>query len=304
MKVRDHIAAMVLVSATLPVTQLIYAQSAPLPVQADLSSVAASSSSSSSSSGSQFLFAPAASAAAQGAKSTASTGNSRPFSSLGIGVKLGTRGIGFDAATPLLPGTLNLRGGAGFFTYNNSFTESSDTINGSLKLNNAEIMADWFPFHGSFRLSAGLTVYNNTAVNGTLTFPAGSSFTVGNSKYYSDPASPTTGVAALKFGNNTVPRFTFGWGNLVPKTGHLRFETELGIDYVGDPSVLWTLTGLACTTTSTSSGTQCNGSGGTSTVWGPVASSDIAQENTNIQNDINGFKIFPVIQIGLSYKIH
>jgi hypothetical protein len=297
MKAHSRIPSLFLASAVLAFAGTAYAQSAPLP--AELSASLPLSSSSSSSSSAMLEEAAPAAAQATPASMHSDSGSSRPFSSVGVGVKVGLEGIGFDAAVPIVPGTLNVRGGAGFFSYNHSFTESGDTINGTLKLNNAEIMADWFPFHGGFRLSAGLTVYNNTAVNGTLTFPGGTNFTVGNSKYTSDPNDPTTGVAALKFGGNTVPRFTIGWGNMVPKSGHrLRFETELGIEYINNPSVVWTLTGDACTTTSTSQGVQCSSEG-----YGPVAASDIAQENANIQSDINDLKVFPVVQIGLSYKI-
>jgi hypothetical protein len=261
-------------------------------------------SSSSSSSSSEFAYAPAPDAPAPAASSAAApapadTGGGGPFSGLGVGFKIGTIGIGFDAATPLFPGRLNLRGGAGFFSYSSTFTASNDNINGTLKLNNADLMLDFFPFHGSFRLSAGATVYNNTAVNGTLTFAGGTSFTMGNSKYTSDPANPAAGTAALKFGSNTVPRFTLGWGNMVPRTGRLKFETEIGIEYIGDPPVTWNITGEACTTTSGSAGVQC----GSETGYGPVAPADITQERTNVQNDINGLRVFPVVSIGLSYKL-
>jgi len=237
--------------------------------------------------------APAASAAS--APAPADTHGGGPFSGLGVGFKIGTIGIGFDAATPLISGRLNLRGGAGFFSYSSTFTASSDNINGTLKLNNADVMLDFFPFHGSFRLSAGTTVYNNTAVNGTLTFAAGTTFTMGNTKYISAPSpNSAAGTAGLKFGNNTVPRFTLGWGNMVPRTGRLKFETEIGIEYIGDPPVSWNITGQACTT---ANGSTC------SSAYGPVAPADIAQEKTNVQNDINGLRVFPVVSIGLSYRL-
>jgi hypothetical protein len=245
----------------------------------------------------------AAAAAAVG--STSSGGSTRPFSSLGIGVKIGTVGIGFDAAVPLVPGRLNLRGGAGFFSYNSTFTASSDNILGTLKLNNAEVMADWFPFHGSFRLSGGATIFNATALNGTISIPSGGTLTNGGDKYYSDPAAPLGGTAAFTFGSSTVPRFTLGWGNMVPKTGHhIRFETEFGVEYIGNPTVLWNVTGQGCTTTATPGATLCTGPNGTSVAWGPVAPADIAAQQANLQNDVNGLKVFPVLSIGLSYKIH
>jgi len=260
---------------------------------ADADLAAAASSSSNSSLPQDSMSTTAAPAPA------ATAGSGGPFSGVGVGFKIGVGGIGFDVATPLIPGRLNLRGGAGFFSYSTTFTASSDNILGTLKLNNSEAMLDYFPFHGGFRLSAGLTVYNDTALNGTLSFTGGSSFTVGNSKYTSDPANPTTGTAAFKFGGNTVPRFTLGWGNMVKPKGHWSFNTEIGIEYIGDPTVTWNLSGEACTTTTTSPGVQCS-----SDTYGAVAPADIAQEQTNLQNDLNGLKVFPILQLGLSYRIH
>jgi hypothetical protein len=248
---------------------------------------------------------PAASAVGSSSAAMASEGSTRPFSSLGIGVKVGTGGIGFDVATPLVPGRLNLRGGAGFLSYTTTFTASNDNINGTLKLNGAEVMADLFPFKGSFRLSAGVTVHNNTAVNGTISIPSGGTLTNGDNKYYSDPAAPLGGTAAFTFGSMAVPRFTLGWGNMAPKHGHVRFETEIGIEYIGNPTVLWNVTGMGCTNTASVAGaTTCAPSGASSTAWGPVAPADIAQQQANLQNDVNFLRFFPILNIGLSYKIH
>jgi hypothetical protein len=256
------------------------------------------------------LDAPAKSSAASGsaaaaAPASAHEGSTRPFSSVGVGFKIGTGGIGFDVATPLVPGILNLRGGAGFFSYTGSFTASSDNINGTLKLDNAEVMGDVFPFRGSFRLSAGVTMYNKTALNGTISIASGQTLTNGNNKYYSDPANPLGGAAAFNFGTTAVPRFTLGWGNMVPKKGHLRFETEIGIEYIGNPTVAWNVTGYGCTTTTPApaGATVCTGSNGSSTTWGPVAPSDIAAQQASLQSDVNGLKVYPILNFGLSYKI-
>ena len=245
-----------------------------------------------------------AASAGSAASASVSQGSTKPFSSLGVGVKIGIGGIGFDVATPLIPGRLNIRGGAGFFSYSSTFTESSDNVLGTLKLDNAEAMLDFYPFHGSFRLSAGSTVYNKTGVNGTISIPSGNTLTVGNNKYYSDPANPLGGAAALTFGGQAVPRFTLGWGNMVPKAGHFKFETEIGIEYIGNPTVLWNVTGYGCTNTPTTGAATCVPSGSSSTTWGPVAPADIAQQQANLQSDVNVIKVFPIFSIGISYKIH
>ena len=239
--------------------------------------------------------APAASSAASDSSSAAdahSSGSVRPFSAIGIGVKVGSTGIGFDVATPLMK-RLNIRGGAGFFSYNYSTTIDNDPVNATLKLDNADAVVDLFPFNGGFRLSAGATFHNQAALNGTLTTPGGSQIMVGNTVYTSSTAKQLTGSMAAAFGNNVVPRFTFGWGNMVPRHGHFRFESEFGVEVTGAPTAVWSYAGNACPGTPST----CT------TTTGTVAASDIAVQNANLQSDISGYKVFPIFSIGLSYKI-
>jgi len=218
------------------------------------------------------------------------TGSSKPFSGLGVGVKFGIGGIGFDAATPIIPGRLNVRGGAGFFSYTASETVDNLNVNANLKLNNAEVMLDYFPFKGSFRLSAGTTVSNNTGVTGSTTIAGGNTIKIGNTTYTSETGNPITPNVSAKFGGNAVPRFTFGWGNLVPK-GHKRFsfDTELGIEITGTPKVGWTYGGM--------------GFAGGSETAGPVAASDITVQNASLQSDFNAYKVFPIVSIGVGFKL-
>ena len=239
---------------------------------------------------------PPASASAAGAAAGANVVNKpnsvKPFSAVGIGFKIGTGGIGFDVATPLYK-RLGLRGGAGFFSYTYNGTINSEPVNASLKLDNAELMLDVFPFNGAFRLSAGTTVYNKTGLNGTLNITGGNATTIGNTTYVSSPTKPIAGNLAAAFGAKAVPRFTLGWGNMVPRSGHVRFETELGVEVIGSPTVAWTFTGQGCTT-------NCSAA---SPTYVPIAASDVAAQNASLQNDLNDLKVFPIFSIGLSYKI-
>jgi hypothetical protein len=212
---------------------------------AEAESPATYSSSVDSSLPASHAFAAGAAAGSSAAAAPAS-GSTKPFSSLGVGVKIGIGGIGFDAATPIFPGRLNVRGGAGFFSYNATETVNNQSVNANLKLNNAEVMADYFPFKGSFRLSAGLNVYNNTGVTGSTTIAGGGTIKIGNTTYTSDPAAQITPNVSAKFGGNTVPRFTLGWGNLAKTTGRWSFDTEFGVEITGTPKVGWTYGGLGC----------------------------------------------------------
>jgi hypothetical protein len=223
-------------------------------------------------------------------------GSTRPFSSVGVGVKVGIGGIGFDVAAPLIPGRLNLRGGAGFFSYTYNGTINNEPVNANLKLNNAEVMVDFFPFKGSFRLSAGTTVYNTTGLNGTTTVAGGSKATIGNNSYTSNPANPLMENLAVGLGGTAVPRFSLGWGNMVPKSGHIRFETEFGVEIIGTPTAAWTYGGQACQ--NSSSGPAC------SSGYAAIPTADINAQNASLQSDFSSVKVFPIASFGLSYKIH
>lgn len=272
----------------------------PLPFYAQLAP-----STSSSSSTNAFLYnAPAKASSAPAPSPTSTDGGTRPFSSLGVGVTIGFGGVGFDVATPLVPGRLNVRGGAGFFSYTYNGTVSNEPISATLKLNNAKVMVDWFPFKGSFRLSAGTTVYNTTGLNGTVSVAPGTTLKIGNDYYLSAPSpNQLTGNLALGLGGKAVPRFTLGWGNMVAKNHRIRFETEFGVEIIGTPTVSWSYGGEACPTASSTS-TTCSSESGyvaINTISG--VSTDIATQIASLQSDVNNVKILPVLQFGLSVKL-
>jgi len=244
--------------------------------------LAATATSAQSASGTQSAAAP-------------SKGSSLPFSGIALGVKIGLGGFGFDVATPLIPQRINLRGGASFLDYTPStITTDNLNINGNIKFQNADAMVDWFPFHGSFRLSAGATIYNNTGLTATLSVPTGQSISLGNGTYYSDPRFPLSGNGVFTFGgNNAVPRTTIGFGNMLPRKGHFRFETEIGVQYFSAPTVQYTFTGNGCPAAN-SPESSC----------GPVNQTDVTNEQNKLQNDLYDLKFYPILSFGLSYKIH
>jgi len=264
-------------------------------VYADINLPAATSSSSLDAS-EPYAAAPAQDAAVASSPSAPSTSehSGGPFSGLGVGVRFGLAGIGFDVATPLVQSRLNLRGGASFFSYSTNITTDNLNIDASLKFQNADAMVDWFPFHGRFRISGGATVYNNTGFSGNITVPAGQSFTLGSDTYYSQPGNPITGTAAVAFGGKTAGRVTIGTGNMLPKKGRLTFESEIGVQFFKAPTVLYNFSGNGCQ----------NDTNGVYSNCGPVSPTDVTAEQNKLQNDLTDLKYYPVVSVGLSYRIH
>ena len=223
----------------------------------------------------------------------------RPFSGVAAGVTLGLAGIGFDVATPLVRRHLNLRGGAAFFNYNTTFTVDSLNIVGALKFQSAKAVVDWFPFRGAFRISGGMTFANQTAFNATLVPTAGQSFSVNSVNYYSYPTNPITGTGVFTFGGSTAPRITLGWGNMLKEKGHIGFQTEFGAEFISTPTVVYAISGTGCqnynggAVGSDSSYSNC----------GPIPASNVAAQQASIQSDLNPYRFFPILSIGLSYRL-
>ena len=280
----------------------LYAQAPALSAQAPAASPALYAETAAPVSFSSSIAADALDAPAAGARSAAapSKGSSLPFSGIAVGVKFGLAGIGFDVATPLIHQWLNLRGGASFLSYTPStITTDNVNINGTIKFQNAAAMVDVFPFHGRIRLSGGMTIYNNTGLTATLAVPAGQSIDFGGTTYYSEPYNATTnilgpiqGTGVFTFGGNKiVPRATIGTGNMLPKKGHFTFESEIGFQYFSAPTVVYNIQGGGCTTNSVAS---CY----------PIDPTKVVAEQVKLQNDLYDLRFFPILSVGLSYKIH
>ncbi|HET9833015.1 MAG TPA: hypothetical protein VFP91_14935, partial [Vicinamibacterales bacterium] len=73
---------------------------------------------------------------------------------LGVGIKAGTLGIGFQVGTSLTD-RVNVRGGANFLNYSDSITQSGVVYNGTLALRSVEAKLDLFVI-GGFRVTPGL----------------------------------------------------------------------------------------------------------------------------------------------------
>jgi hypothetical protein len=169
----------------------------------------------------------------------------RPFSQLGIAATVGISGVGFDTATPLAR-HFNLRSGADFFGYSDSFTEQGANVDVNLQLRTGHVMLDWFPFRNGFHVSPMLNLANNNTVRATVVVPEGSTITLSGTNYISSLTDPLRGSGSVGF-HKTSPGLTVGWGNIVPRSNkHFSFPVELGFYYEGQPTLKIAFTGSAC----------------------------------------------------------
>jgi hypothetical protein len=218
----------------------------------------------------------------------------KPFSKLAVGANFGTLGGGLELATPLTRKT-NLRVDGSFFQYSLSTTQNGVNYSGTLNMRDARASLDFFPFGGGFRISGGVAMYNkfNLGANGMIT--AGNTVTLNDTDYYSDPSNPLHGTGTLAYGRKYAPTVTMGWGNAIPRSGrHLAFPFEIGAAFTGAPTVNFNFAGSACTdTTYTSCGNVQSFDG---------FATNLAAQQKKIANDVAPFRVYPIINGGVTYR--
>jgi hypothetical protein len=158
------------------------------------------------------------------------------------------------------------------YSLSNSAESNSITTNfsGNLNLVSLETLADWHLLEGSFRLS-GLVYSNNNLM--MITQADLGSLSIGSNPYTVVPKQSEN--ATIDF-NKVVPSVGIGWGRTTKNPG-LSFTNDIGIMFQGLPNT-------SVTTNSS----------------GEVAT-NINQTNTDLNNSLNNFKIYPFISIGVGY---
>jgi hypothetical protein len=218
----------------------------------------------------------------------------KAFSAVGVDVKIGAGGIGFGVATPL-GRKFNLRGTGYFFRYNTSITEDYVTYGGEIQLASGGGSLDWFPFGGSFRLSAGFMAYNGNQITGRASLNPDESFTLNGNTYYSSSTDPIHASGTLHMGSVAAPTFGFGWGNIVPRKANKHFSVpvEIGVAYVGYPHVDLSFVGSTCD----EFGTACQDVSNN-----PTFQQDLSAQRSKYQADLSALRFYPILSIGFGYK--
>jgi hypothetical protein len=193
-------------------------------------------------------------------------------SGLGMTGKIGTLGYGAEFS---YGSSDSFSTRVGINSFKRTYNSSSGTANYDFKvqLQTASVLADWYPFEGRFRTSAGL-LYNNDKLT-LKAVPGVSGYTVGGVTY-----TGVTSVDATIAFNKVAPYFGIGWGNPVANDKGWGLVSDIGVMFQGKPKTNLT---VACVT-------AC-----------PTAT-DIANENAKLESDLSHFKWWPVISLGISYQ--
>jgi hypothetical protein len=212
-----------------------------------------------------------------------------PFSTVAIGIRTTSLGLGGEVATPLTS-TLNLRGGATFFNLGYDFGVDGTNYGFDLHLRTGQMSVDWFPFHGAFHISPGIMIYQSQ-VSGAASVPAGNTFQLGSATFSSSATDPVHGSASLNFSRTLMPTLMLGFGNIIPRSGrHWSVPFELGAAYMGHNAVQLNLQGTACIQF------------GCLSMGNSAVQQDVLSEQNNLNESIKRLQAYPIISTGVAYR--
>ena len=168
----------------------------------------------------------------------------------------------------------------GLNTYTYKLNANSSLINYDFKwqLKTASAVADWYPFGGGFRTSAGL-FYNDNKMDYEAN-PTGGNYDINGVTYTTADIGTLQGTISFI---KASPYIGIGWGNPVAKNSSWGLVTDIGLLYQGSPKVNLEVTCInpaVCTQLQT----------------------DAAAERTKLQNDLKSFQWWPVASFGIYYQ--
>ncbi len=138
----------------------------------------------------------------------------------GIGVSLSSLGLGAEAAI-LASERSNVRIGFSVLGYSHRFTKDGVPYDGHLNLKTFAAHYDFFPWAGSFHISPGILIYVADPIKAHAFVASGQSFTLGGTRFYSDPSNPTSAQGKINF-NRAAPMITAGEFDFAQRRGTIQ----------------------------------------------------------------------------------
>ncbi len=194
-----------------------------------------------------------------------------------LGVTGSTLGFGAEAGYDFSD-RFGIRLGGYAFSMGQDGVESGIRYDGDLDLSNVGAYLDWHPFAGAFRVSGGwFSTDNGLDVLGQP--GAGDAYDIGGVTFTAAEVGTLRATADL---GSSAPFLGAGWvwGRA---NGGLAWSLDLGVLFQDSPDIELTSTG----------GTLSNE---------PELVAAIAEEEAELEADVDQYELYPVVSFGLSYR--
>ena len=154
-------------------------------------------------------------------------------------------------------------------------TEEGITYDANAKLDRTNLLLDWFPMAGTFRVSTGMTFANSKLVLDAS--GAGGTLTIGGTTYTTTAADGFN--ATIKY-PSTMPYIGIGWGHGMQSSGGWRFALDVGAA-IGKPKVSVVTRGQLAL---------------------PAAQADVDRETQELRDGVGAVKVLPQVMLSVGYS--
>ncbi len=201
------------------------------------------------------------------------------FSNMGVSAKVGTAGGGVDFTFPVSE-KFKVRAGYSQYNYSDTVTKENITYDGKLKLGGWNLLGDWHPSGGGFRLTGGIYSPDH-AISGNARYTGAGTIDLNGVTYN---AADVGNLSMSSKWNKVSPYLGLGYdGFNSTKSGGFFFTADAGVIFTGSPKVKLSadcLNPAVCAAVST----------------------DIAAEEAKLSNSLKSVKYMPVVQLGVGYR--
>jgi hypothetical protein len=210
------------------------------------------------------------------AAAAAGAGAAHADRGIAAGASLGTTGGTVEVTAQMTP-YVQLRGGFNSFQYSIDDTFDDVAYDGDLDLSTFGAFLDFRPWGNAFLVSGGAFIGDKTLDMSAR--PTGNT-RIGDVTYTPAQLGQLSLDAEME---NVAPFVGLGWDTTFQGDSPIGFKLLVGAMFTGTPSVNLTASG----------GTLSND---------PAFQAEVAKEERNLQDDVNDFEVYPVAQIGLTFR--
>jgi hypothetical protein len=211
-----------------------------------------------------------------GAILAGATGAQAQDSRFAVSGNIGTPGVGAEAQFQLSDSFV-LRGGGDWMNFDYDHAYSGVDYSAKLKTGTGGVFLDWHPGQGGFFVSGGGYFGERKAkLSGTPSGPT----QIGDVTYTPAQIGTITGDVEM---SKAQPFVGLGYDNTFSGGGRWGFRVLGGVSFSDKPKV------------------DLTASGGTLSS-DPIFQAELQREEDDVRDDAKGFKYFPIVQVGLSYR--
>ena len=212
----------------------------------------------------------------------ASPASAQERGGVAVGARAATTGVGAELALPV-GSRFALRAAATAGAYDLEFDSDDITYDGEVDLSSVLAVADFHPFAGTFRLSAGALVHDNTLEGSApvrdLLLEEGIAIPPG--------LGDLGRLVATASVDPVAPYAGLGWGSAPRGAGGWSLSLDLGVAWHGEPDVDVRYAGPLPLD---------------AILGAPLVEQLRAEEEAELEAELADYDLFPVVAVGIAYR--